>query len=441
MTGARSLTFSTTRRPVRRRWVRVVGGLVVIVLIAVVLLALAGGVLWTYAWAKLGGTEVPSLEAGTDAALGAGGASSPQGTTTVLVGLAEPSDGAGNGPIVGPVALVQVGGVRANDAAVVLLPPELTVNVDGEAPMPLAEVHDRGGPDLLVRAVVDYTQVEIDHVVTAAPGALPRLVEELGPIEACDPRCGDAATGDGAGAGAVREAIAVYTDPTTAPSEAADALRELAGALRGLGAATDPVGAIVSPLATRRAIDVLDAQLTTDVNFRGAALLPFADRLAAAGEVQVVALPGVRNPDSGELLVLPEQAATRFALLREGGVATRTPEDDAADLLSAATVSVQNGTGTAGYAASLETRVSALGVQVVGTENAASFDVDRTQVAYGPDDPAAEATAVLLARELGNVELVPLERTPTFEGDEVTVRIVGGTDLDTEASASDDQEP
>jgi hypothetical protein len=430
VTGSRSLTFSTHRRPKRRRWVRVVVGSLVVALVLVALVGLAGGLLWTYAWARLGGTDLPSLAATGDDALGAGGASSPAGTTTVLVALTGPQeDDAGDPPataLAGPVAIVQVGGPRGDDAAVLVLPHTLPVSVDGQAPTTLSQVHAAGGADVLLRTVVDYTQIDVDHVVAASVDALPRLVGAVGPVEVCTPECVEVDEDD------VTATLATYTARDTAPADAADALQQLAGVVRGLGASVDGVGVVTSPLGSKRAIDVLAGDVTTDVSLRGGAVLPLADRLAAAGPVTVVQLPGVTNPDSGELLLLPEQAATRFAVLREGGVPTTTPEDDAAEVLAAATVAVQNGTGTAGYAATLEAQLAAVGVRVVGTENAPTFDVERTQVAYGPGDPAAEAAAILLARELKDAQLVPLERQPTFEGEPVSVLVIGGADLDNE---------
>lgn len=412
-------------------------GLTVVALVVVVLVALTAGLLWGYAWARLGGRELPSLSAQGDDALGAGGATSPQGTTTVLVALTGPATDAevSGAPLVGPVALLQVGGPRGDDPVAVLLPPQLPVNIDGEAPTALADVHARGGPDLLLRAVVDYTQVRIDHVVMAASDVLPRLVDDLGPVEVCTDVCVARDAVD------TERAVAAYTDSSALPDAAADALGDLAGIVRGLGAATDPVSAISSPLAHRRAIDVVATDVTTDVGLRGGALLPLADRIAASGSVTAVSLPGVADPDTGELLVLPEQAATRFALLREGGAPTASQEDDEAALLADAVVAVQNGTGTAGYAASLSTRIEALGVRVAGTENALSFDVERTRVTYGPDDPEAAATAIVLARELGNAELVQLDTAPTFEGEPVTVQVIGGTDLDSGEPTTTDQEP
>jgi hypothetical protein len=404
-------------------------GLLLVALVLAVLVALTGGLLWTYAWARLGGTDLPSLAAEGDEALGAGGATSPDGTTTVLVALTAPRDDTdpAGAPLVGPVALVQTGGPRGADAAVLLLPAQLPVSVDGDAPMPLAAVHAEGGPDLLLRTVVDYTQVDVDHVVTGSVEALPRLVDALGPVEVCDPTTCREVTGD-----EVAATLATLTGSAVEPADAAAAVEELAAVLRALGGSTDALDLVTSPLGSKRAIDVLATDVTTDVGLRGGVALPIIERLAEVREVTVVQLPSVLNPDTGELLLLPEQAATRFAVLREGGVPTATPADDEAELLAGATVAVQNGTGTAGYAAKLEAQLAAAGVTVVGTENAPTFDVERTQVAYGPDDPAAEAAAIVLARELGDVDLVALERQPTFEGSPVAVLVVGGADLDTD---------
>jgi hypothetical protein len=72
------------------------------------------------------------------------------------------------------VALVQTGGPRGEDVAVLLLPAQLPVSVDGDAPTPLAQVHAEGGSDLLLRTVVDYTEIDVDHVVTGSVDALPR---------------------------------------------------------------------------------------------------------------------------------------------------------------------------------------------------------------------------------------------------------------------------
>jgi hypothetical protein len=51
-------------------------------------------------------------------------------------------------------------------------------------------------------------------------------------------------------------------------------------------------------------------------------------------------------------------------------------------------------------------------------------------VRYGPDDQVAEAAAIVLAEELGDVQLEAADSELTFEGDPVSVVVIGGADLD-----------
>ena len=427
------LSFST--RPKRRRWTRVVVVVLVLVALVVTLAAAAAGLLWTYAWFRLGPTPVAGLVMEDDDAAGALGEddpTSPDGTTTALVALVEDRDPTlpGEASLAGPVALVQTGGARGDDVAVVLLPAALPVAVDGEGAMPLGSVHEEGGPDLLVQAVVDHTGVAVDHLVAADAGALPDLVEALGDVEVCDPGCGSLGAED------ARARIDAYA-AAGSPAELEASFADLVVAVEAVAGRLDARSSLTSPFATRRAIEVVSSQVTTDVALRGAALLPLAERLGASGQVSVATLPGVTNPDSGRLLVLPEQAEVRFALLRDGGVPDSSPQEDDEAILADVRVAVQNGTGTAGYAAALESVLVGGGVQVVGTENAASFDRPVTELRYDDSDPLGEVAAVLIAELLdADVELEPAEQPPTFEGEPVTVVVIGGEDLDDEDDAS-----
>lgn len=421
------LSFST--RPKRRRWVRVVAIVLGVVALVAVAVGLTVGAVWTESWLRLGATSVPSLEIGEDAALGEGAPTAPAGVTTALVALVEERDPTlpGQPPVVGPVALVQAGGPRGDDAAVVLLPAALPVAVDGEGTLPLADVHELGGIDLLTRAVVDHTGVAIDHVVTADTGALPAIVDALDGVEVCVAVCREE------GPDAARARVDAYVGAGS-PAELETAFADLVVLTEAIAQRLTPAATVRSPLRTRRVVDVLATRVVTDVPLRGGAALPVAARLADPGGVAVATLPGVVNPDSGALVVLPEQAEVRFALLRDGGVPDSSAEADDRAVLGQVTAAVQNGTGTTGYAAALEARLLAAGVRVAGTENAPSFDVERTTVRYHVEDPVGEVAAVLLAELLGgDVLLEPADRVPTFEGEPVTVVVVGGADLDEEA--------
>lgn len=430
MTGPSALSFST--RPARRRWVKVVVAVLVVAAVLAVLAGLTAGSLWAYAWFRLGAEPVASLDEDAIEALDEDGATAPDGTFTAVVALVEDRDPTepGEPPMIGSVALVQTGGPRGDDAAVVMLPTGLRVAVDGSDPMPLREVHETGGADLLVRAVVDHTGIAVDHLLIADTEAIPRLVESVGELEVCAPACelvdGDAARGQ----------VATFVD-AAGPAEVEASFARLAATSAAVAEQVSTRRIVLSPLASRRAVDVLADRVTTDVSLRGGVVVDVAERLARVGEVAVATLPGVVNPDSGRLLVLPEQAEIRFALLRDGGMLETDAEDDGRAILADAQVSVQNGTGTAGYAADIEATLTASGVQVVGTENAASFDVSRTVLRYAGDDPTAEVVAVLLADVLGgDVELDPVDQVPTFEGDPVTVAVIGGADLEDEVGAT-----
>lgn len=423
------LSFST--RPKRRRWTRALVAVVVLVALIAALAAATAGLLWTYAWFRLAPTAVAGLVMDDEGvvALGEDGPTAPEGTTTALVALLEDRDPTlpGEPPLAGPVALVQTGGARGDDVAVVLLPAALPVTVDGEGTMPLRDVHEQGGPDLLVRAVVDHTGVAIDHLIAADAGALPDLVDALGDVEVCDPSCTALSPED------ARERVAAYA-AAASPAELERSFADLVVAVEATAARVDGRSRLLSPLATRRAIDIVGNAVTTDVALRGAALLPVAERLAATGQIAVATLPGVTNPDSGQLLVLPEQAEVRFALLRDGGVPDSDAGQDDAAILADVRVAVLNGTGTTGYAAALESLLVGAGVQVIGTGNATTVDREVTVLQYGVDDPLGEVGAVLLAGLLdADVELEPVDRPPALDGEPVTVLVIGGADLDEEA--------
>lgn len=394
--------------------------MVKIVLVLLVLAALAAGavvgVVWGEAWLRLGGEPVAALDEDVEA-LGTDAARAPDAATTVLVALVEEHDPAAArpAPLAGEVALVQVAPER-EEVAVVLLPTHLEVTVDGEGDRPLAEVH-RQGLDELVRGVVDYTGVAVDHAVVAGMGALGDLTAALGGVERCGEQGCRLLDEEG-----VRQAVA--------RGEPVDRARAVAQVLRGLGARVGADTAVRSPLAAHRAIGVLSNQLTTDVSLRGTRVLDLAAGLARDRPVDVAVVPGVDHPDSGRFMVRPEQAEILFQHLRRGSgfteEATASPEEVPEDVQ----VGVLNGTGTAGFAGRVADRLGELDVPVVGTDNAAHFDHEHTEVAYRADDPQAEIAAVLIAEGLGDVELEPQQTPPLFVRDEVDVLVTAGADLD-----------
>ncbi len=416
--------FSSGRRAPTRWWRRGFLSFVVLALIVAVGWALTIGGVWVYAWFQLGGLDLRATDADV-AALGSVGAEAPADATTVLVALTGPRDPTvpREPELIAPVALIQTGAGRAVPA-VLLLPTDLVVTVDGLGQATLAEVHDEGGEDLLTRAVIDYAEVRIDHVVSLTEDALPRLVEVLDDVELCTPTgCTPASPQQ------IRTAQRSGDDEVLVDT--------LTDVVRGIGRSMDRASVVRSPLKAKRAIDIVSDEVRTDVSLRGRTLLGFAEALGSVTRVEHDRIPLLRNPRTGEIVPLEEPIMVRFQHLREGTPlegGDRTDQDLEELVIELVDVAVLNGAGTTGLAADVQVRLETEGFRVIGTGNAASFGRPTTIVAYGPEPETTEAAAVILAQRLGDgVQLEAREQAPTFEGEPVDVLVTVGTDLDPEA--------
>lgn len=422
MAGSRQVVFSSARRAPRPRWTRVGGWVLGLLVVALLLVALVAAALWGYAWARLGGDEIPALLGDVDP-LGAEGARGPAEATTVLVATTAPRDPTvRRGPeLAGPLWLVQAGGPR-EIPAVLLLPEDLAVSTDGDGVRTLAQVQVDSDVSGLVRAVTDYAGVRIDHVVGIEEDAVPALISHLGPV----PVCGDD--------GGCREVDEVEARRRLAESSPEARAAQTAALLRGLAATATPLDLLRSPLATKRSIDTV-ATVHTDVSLRGLSLLEFARLLEDGPSPEVATLPRLRNPQTGET-VLFEQAEQLFQHFAQGaplgGVAGS--EDAAQQVIADVPVVVLNAAGIDGLAGRLEAQLSASGFRVVGTGNAPRFEEGAPSVIrYDRQDSDAEVTAILLAERLPDATLEPMDRMPEFEGQRVGVQVVAGADLDDEA--------
>jgi hypothetical protein len=418
VTGPRSTMFTSTRRAPRRRWLRG-AGIVLAVLVAVVALwvMLVGG-LWVYAWFRLSGTEVASLDDSVTA-LGATGARAPRGATTVLVSMTGPVDPTVPRPsaLVGPLVLVQYGGPREDPAALVLSE-ELRTSIDGSGELSFAEVQLAGGADLLVRAVTDYTEVRIDHVLSLSSDALPGLSGVFEELEVCGPS-------------GCSEPTPEQLQVTLAGSTDQEYVGTVAAVVRSAAAQLDVPWVVRSPLRAKRLIDVVADEVATDVSLRGARLLAVAEALASSAEIDVGSVPFVMNPSTGQLVPLEEPAAVQFQHLRDGTPLTAQDEEAVEEsLIAQVRVAVLNGAGIDGLAGQVQLRLETAGYVVVGTGNAPSFDRATTVVNYAEGDPTLEYVAVLLAEQLGGASVEPLAQPPTFEGEPVDVLVTAGEDLD-----------
>jgi hypothetical protein len=418
VTGPRSSPFTSVRRPPRRRWWRGFKVFLVVTLTVLLVAVALVGVVWAEASLRLGGEEVSALHGDADA-LGDAAPSAPQGATTVLVAMVEEHDATAPrpAPLAGPVVLVQVSETR-EEIAVLALPSQVQVDVEDLGGVSLAEAHREGGADLLVRAVTDYTNVRLDHVVVASQDALPRLTDALGGVE----RCGD-------GGCRVLDADAVRAE--TMQGDDGDRVLASAEVVRGLADAVGATTPLRHPLRSRSVIGAVSDEVVTDVSLRGRGLLDVADGLGTQRPLQVAVLPGLRNPETEEMLVPPEQAAVLFQHLQQGTPLEGGTAVEEVDLLpEGVRVGVLNGTGTAGLAGRIESQLQSAGFDVVGTDNATSFDHEQTIVTYDASEPDAEVAAILMAEQLDGASLQASESPLRIEGDEVHVQVTIGADLD-----------
>ena len=436
MTTTPSPLISSGRRAPRRPWWRWLGVALALALLAVVVAGVLAGVLWAYSWVRLGPDQLTVLEEDLTAR-GGEPPRAPADATTYLVVVTEPAGDPtvpAQPALAAPVLLVQVGGPRTVPA-VVALPENLPVAREGDGLLTLQQIQAAGGPDGIVRALADYTSVALDHLVIATTELLPSLVGPLGPVERC-------------GVTGCREITPDELRSAVSQGSAEERVRGVVDVLPDLAGDLDARFAMRHPLVTRRAIDALADEMVTDVSLRGRALFELAEALADPTDVEVVTIEAETDPDTSELIVLPERTELRFAQLRDGLPLTPDDPDDPDDLddpdadpdadppdgppapaEDQPTLAVINGAGVAGLAGDVAARIEAAGFAVLGTGNAPSFDREVTEVAYDQDDPEAQALAEQVA-DLLQAVAVPVPTTLSFEAEPVAVLVSVGADLD-----------
>lgn len=413
-----TLSFSEIRRPRGARVARGVGIAIAVVVSLLLVWGLVVAGVWSYAWVRLGGEDIPALREDGLATLGsdAQGPRAPEGATTLLIALTDAVDPTIPRPpaLEAPLVLLQVGGPRERPAAL-LLPQDVPI-ADGVA---FADVQVEGGTDPLVRAVVDYTDVAVDHVVSLSIDALPRLVDAVGPVEVCRSDGCSTPVGD-----------EVRTQLLRAEGEELALL--VADLVRSLAVALDTRWAVTSPRQARAVIGVIAEEVVTDASLRGTGVLQLSAVLASPVRLEVDTLPVLTNPASGEVVTPPETFLVRLEHLRDGTPLTEaggsTQELEEA-LLDGIEVVVLNGAGVDGLAGRVQVELESAGFVVIDTGNEPAFDRQRTVVSFDVDDDAAAFAAVRIGEALGGVELDGISQRPTFEGEEVDVLVRAGEDL------------
>jgi len=412
-------TLSQRRSPVRllRVTLRIIVGGTILALLWGALV----GALWLAGSSQLRGVPLSALRDDV-LMLGASGASSPRDTTTVLLLMVEPLDPTvlRPSPLVGPPVILQVGGSRGAPAALVL-PESVEVLVDGRGVMRLDDIQRELGADRLARAVIDYTEVRLDHVVAVSTEALPALVRLLGPLEVCGGWGCDEPTPD--------DVRAWQRDP-----DPEVVLARGAAVLRAVAAATDAALFVRTPFLGRDVLAVLAAQVVTDADLSIRRLLELAPGMAVPVRLDIDRLPMVRNPTTGGLVVLEESAMLRFQRLREGlPFDAIDPSEDVERLRTVTDIAVLNGAGVAGLAALYEAELRRAGFVVVGTGNDVRFDRAQTVINYLRGDREAEPVAFLLAEQLPTAEIRAVDGPLLFEGSPVAILVLLGRDLTTPA--------
>jgi len=412
-------TLSQRRSPVRflRIGLRIVIGAVILS----ALWAVFVGILWLLGSNQMRGVPVAALRDDV-MMLGASGARAPVDATTVLLLMVDPLDPTvpRPSPLAGPPVILQVGGQRDIPAALVL-PASIEVVVDGRGLMRLDEIQRELGADRLAQAIIDYTEVRLDHVVVVSTDALPSLIRLLGPLEVCGGWGCDEPTPD--------DVRAWQRDP-----DPQVVINRSAAVLRALAADLDRSLFIRRPLLGREVVGVLAGQVVTDVDLTIGRLLDLGPALGVPTRIDIDRLPMVTNPTTGDLVVLEESAMIRFQRLREGlPFEAIDPDEDVARLRTITPVAVLNGAGVAGLAALYDAELTGAGFIVVGTGNDARFDRERSIINYRRGDREAEPVAYLVAEQIPGSVLEPVDGALQFEGQAVSIVVILGRDRTTQS--------
>jgi hypothetical protein len=408
--------FSLSQRRSPVRVLRVVLRVVIGALVLALLWGALVGALWLVGSNQLRGVPLDALRDDV-LMLGASGAQSPDDSTTVLLLMVGPLDPTvpRPSPLVAPPVIVQVGGERAAPAALVL-PASIEVLVDGRGLMRFDEIQQELGAGRLARAVIDYTEVRLDHVVAISTEALPALVRLLGPLEVCGGWGCDEPTPD--------DVRAWQRDP-----DPAVVLERGNAVLRAVAERMEAELFLRQPFLAREVIEVIAEQVITDVDLSVGDLLALAPGARVPVRLDIDTLPMVRNPTTGELVVLEESAMLRFQRLREGMPFDQIdPNEDVARLQTVTGIAVLNGAGIPGLAAFIEAELRGVGFLVVGTGNDSRFDRVETVISYLRDDREAEPVAFLLAESLPGARIETVDRPLLFEGRAVPIVVSLGSD-------------
>lgn len=427
----------TSPRSRRPRWRRVLRWSVIAVAGLVALIVLGGAGLWWYANSQMQRISPEALD------VGSGTPDAVPGTLNVLVVGSDSREGlseeqllalgteAVGGDRTDTIMLVQVSPARER-AVILSFPRDLLVRIPGDGRAKINSVYgrgetDRGGADLLIRTVQDYTGVNIDHYVEVRLAGFLRLAEVLGGVEVClDQPLKDRYAGVDLPAGcqqigAVEAAGFVRARHATTEQWGVGDFGRISRQQYFIKQAMREVlsaGTLLNPLRLKRLVDLVAANVVTDDALGVGQMLRLARALRGLRPEEVETRMVPSYAEGGSVHAHPERAESLFQALREGrplpqvGLTppTRlTPED--------VSVHVLNGAGREGLAAEVAEFLSARGFTVAEVGNAESFDRETTEVSHGPGGrdhaelvasffPGAEVTSAPEAPEGADVVVV-----------------------------------
>ena len=322
----------------------------------------------------------------------------------------------------GPDALALVRtDASGKNATIVSIPCDVQVSLKDGKYYPLRDASVREGDASLVNAVASFADVSISHVVKIDAAGLTQLIDALGGVdvtlseEVDDPNAGDVYLPAGqqtlSGAGAVTLARATnFQQPrqTQAANQrlllTAVAQRLVANGKSGLVGLLDQVG----------------GAFQTDMSSNDALSLAESLKGLSADAVQGALVPGyVTQSDGQDVYAVSNSSWSSMMDRVDAGEAPTETEQAATTDPSSFSITVRNGGGITGAAASMQQTLESKGFNVAETGNTDTSVYNETLVIYNSSDQEAAAQTVLNAMGVGR--LVQNSGSYTFNTDVLVI--------------------
>lgn len=310
------------------------------------------------------------------------------------------------GNVDGPdaVALVRTD-ESGKKASIVSIPVDVQVSLKDGKYYPLREASVRESDASLVKAVANFADVKISHVVKIDGAGLKQLVDTLGGVqvdlaeEVDDPNAGDvylpagSQTVDGAAALTLARAQN-FAQPRQTQAEnqrkllTAVALRMVSGGKAGLVGLLDQLG---------------DA-FGTDLGSNDA--LALADSLKGLDASQVAGglVPGYVTESDGQEVYAVSNSSWTSMMERVDAGEEPSPQVEAATTDPGSfSIAIRNGGGITGAAASMQQTLTSKGFNVAETGNTDTSVYNETLVIYNSSDTQAAAQTALDAMGVGRL--------------------------------------